>query len=223
MLTIRSFFTLLLSLVICVTWYSCSDDVCISSYKYEIDAEYSLTNPVVAPNQSFDISLLFPNREFDNKGVNFDNVSKYDFKAALSIRSFSDSTANVDEQANAIDLFTITTVDATEIVESNDVNNAIDLSQSKVYEAAFFRDTMRAINLSLQTAVQDTYILYWTQANPDNERINRGVITGDTCTNVVNFTLQNTAESFDTILRSSTLNNFQAIEGITGAITFIVD
>lgn len=206
-----------------VTWYSCTDDVCISSFKYEIDAEYSLTSPTIAPNQSFNTSILFPNRIFDSKGVNFDNVSKYDFKAALSIRSFSDSTANIDDQENAIDLFTITPVVATELLESFQVNSAIDLTESRAYEAAFFIDTMRAINLSLQTAVRDTYVLYWTQANTDDDRINRGAITGDTCTNVVNFTFQNTTESFDTILNANTLTDFQRNAGISAPITFIVD
>jgi hypothetical protein len=209
-----------LSLCCCMSlcWFSCTTDVCISSYKYSIETTDNLSDPYVNPGQTIRLNVFFPNRIFTDT-VNFDNISQFPFKAALYIRSLTDTTKSIEDQDNAWDNFTSTVITGE---ETNSVGPSIDLSQSKAIRAQYFNDTMRAIQVELQTSIQDTYLLYWTQANTDNDRISRGSITMDTCTNVVNFILKNTSENYDTLLTSNLKTDFQSNRSLKASTTFIV-
>lgn len=218
---IKNWCFLTLCFGMCLSWFSCTSDVCISSYKYNFETTDNLTDAVVGVNEKIKLNVFFPDRIFTDT-VNFDNTSRFPFKVALYLKSISDTTMLLEDQNNAWPNFTSSITNGFSVDSNFAVGPSIDLSQSRAFLADRYNDTMRAVQIELQTAVRDTYMLYWVQANNDDERLDRGTITLDTCTNVVNFTLKNTAENHDSILTSILQSDLELKRNLRASAAFIV-
>ncbi len=203
--------------------YACSTPPCSDSYKFNFEITHN-AEAEIKVGDKIRYRATFPDQIFRNDTILIATIDGYEFITGITVHEVVNDNTTLDSQAIRVDAFDIDIIDGQQNNVDENFINTIGSLDSLIAIRPTYEDSAIERTITLDFTARDTgrYIISWQDINPDSIRINKGSISMDTCTNIVNFLFNNAGDNHDSILVSKIQQDYQLKQSLFGLTSFHV-